>query len=170
MRCHCRPRENRSLAGALVNSGIVLKAPKKESQTPHKAVWQYTPEGELVACYESVHDAAKATGIERFKIVAASLKQQATAGGFIWGNSQQQARDKAAERKAATEHRVQALLTRRSKAVCQLSMSGELIAIHASTQAAGRATDIQQSRISQAARGKIAQAGGFLWRYADHHQ
>lgn len=50
--------------------------------------------------------------------------------------------------------------------VVQLSMSGEIVAYHASSNAAQRTTGVPCGNISKCCNKKRNHAGGFLWRYA----
>lgn len=139
----------------------------KESY-PGKPIGQYTLDGELVACHTSVYAAAEETGVRYTRIAAALIGKQIVAGGFIWADTQQSARTRAEHRKATIKNKNRALVANKCKTVVQFSMSGKPMAVYVSTQAAGRATGIHQASISQAALGKIKQAGGFLWRYVVH--
>lgn len=61
------------------------------------------------------------------------------------------------------------VVTRQNRAVRQLSLSGELIAVHKSIAAAARATGAVRSNINAMCTGAnqaIKSVGGFLWEYA----
>lgn len=49
-----------------------------------KAVNQYDREGNLIATYDSIANAAKAANIERRRVSAVCLGEDKTAGGYIW--------------------------------------------------------------------------------------
>lgn len=53
-----------------------------------------------------------------------------------------------------------------SKQVAQYDLNGNFIAIYYSCKEAERKTNISNSMIGSVARGKLKQAGGYVWRYA----
>ena len=55
----------------------------------------------------------------------------------------------------------------RAKAVCQISMSGDLIARYDCVAEAQRQTGIPNQNIVKCCQGRRAYAGGFLWKYAE---
>lgn len=57
-----------------------------------------------------------------------------------------------------------------SKRVGQYTLDGELIKIWASTQEVKRQTGFSQGNVSQAARGKLKTAYGFVWRYGEREE
>lgn len=55
----------------------------------------------------------------------------------------------------------------RGRSVRQLSMAGEVIAVHASTSAAARSTKVNQSNLWRACQVRGRTAGGFRWEYVE---
>lgn len=139
-----------------------MKKSDNEFQSANtRPLGQFTLEGEFVAYHDSVLAAAKAVRVQPLNIIAAFIGKRATAGGFIWADSQQLANARSEHYKAAPKENT----VKRTKAVIQLSLSGKRIAGYASASEAGKATGVHPYSISLAARGEIDDAGGFLWRY-----
>lgn len=55
----------------------------------------------------------------------------------------------------------------RARAVCQMSMDGEIVAFYECVAGAERATGIPNQNIVKCCQGRRAYAGGFLWKYAE---
>ena len=61
-----------------------VKKNKLSHKHEAKTVEQYTTDGELVATFFSIHDASKATGINRQCISFCIQGKYKKAGGYIW--------------------------------------------------------------------------------------
>lgn len=119
-------------------------------------IQQFSETGQLLAEYDSIRAAAKATDVPAQNISSVSLGRRGTAGGFIW-------------KRTNHEENVQQYKTNR-KAVEQYNLEGQLLATYPSIAEASRKTDILDTGISAVCSGKRSTSGGYKWKYVEEMQ
>lgn len=62
-------------------------------------------------------------------------------------------------------HRNDTMINHRKKAVCQLTMSGEVVEIFPILNEAARRTGVNAAHICDVCKGKRNRAGGYIWKY-----
>lgn len=118
------------------------------------SVVQWTKNGELVAHYASIKDAATATGIHRSDISSCLCNDsRRTAGGYIWTRQ--------GEDFHVRETRYPC------KPVAQFDLQGNYIATHPSVTEAATVVGITYRTVGAAIAGKTRTAGGYQFRYDD---
>ncbi len=119
-----------------------------------KAITRYSLEGQKIAAYSSISEAARHLKTSSSTICFALDKPNRTALGYVWrtkGNGY----DGALAGKSS------------SKVVTQYNPEGEKINVFQSTKEAEKKTGIPSSTISAVANGKLKTTGGFIWQYGD---
>lgn len=113
-------------------------------------VLQIDSSGEIVRCYQSVREAAKAMGV-RPAIILHSLKgRQRESCGFHWqycGDNQ---------------HSISG--RKKPKGILQLTLGGKLIARYCSIRSAAKALSISPAGISECLQGRRRTNKGFIWK------
>lgn len=105
----------------------------------------------LIAEYTSIAEAARATGIFKESIAAASLGKRRTAGGFKWKR---------------LNHDEQVLPPKiKERAVRQIDFDGNVVNDFPSIAEAGRKTGIDAKNIQAVCAGKRKTTGGYKWEY-----
>ena len=129
-------------------------------------VIQLTKDGSFVKCYDSIHDASKATGVKYSQILWCCLHKPKfkTGGGYIWiYNKEYVSNDKMMYEKVKS-------FTCRNiarKKVYQFDADGNFIASYNSVTEAMKATNISKNSISEVCNEKrnVYTAGGCIWSY-----
>lgn len=115
----------------------------------------YLPNGQLIATYHSITEAATQTGISQSNISASIISQnRSTCGGFVWLYHG----DPFVLRMVSPKGR-------RSRIINQYNDKGVLIGTYNSIKEAEAATGILGSGISHCCNKKKRVAGGFFWAY-----
>ena len=121
-------------------------------------VEQYDCDGNYIASYDSIMEAAEAIGkINSQRSISRCCKGEKykTVGGFQWKFA---GSDKIIEK-------VKPPKSNSKKQVGQYNLDGNLIQIFSSSREASRETGIAQASISNTCLGKQKKGGGYLWKY-----
>jgi hypothetical protein len=123
--------------------------------TKKRKVCKITPEGVLVAEYESISVAAKQEGVLVSRICGVCKGKERMLDGFVWKYKEDfipgvGIRD----------------VIRRTKMVEQYTKNGEFVNTYQSIKEASIAVEISASNIIATCTGKQPTAGGYKWRYA----
>ena len=184
-----RPESTRSTIKEPDSTGqgpIIIRG-KKRAGGRARVVEQWKGD-QLVALYESMSVAEEKTKISRHHIAACCEGRQDDAGGYHWqfADAEQSADTgrRGTQTKSRTENNgndsdnktspsknIVGEITGKAnnshtKAVEQRK-NGKLIAVYASMRIAADRLGLDSKRISSVCRGKRAEEGGFVWRYAD---
>lgn len=116
-----------------------------------KAISQYPLAGELIATYDSLREAADATGIAMQNISAVARGERGSAGGYKWVRDDIGAIDFNQKRSRFT-------------AVQQFDLNDNLIASFSSIAEAACETGVSTKGISEVCRGRNKTAGNFKWK------
>ena len=119
------------------------------------AIRQYKQNGQLVATYKSINDAAKRVGLYRYAIQQCLSGKNKTAGGYFWIKDDIEAEQKLTLLLSKKNHFYQLII--------QLDMNGKIIAKYKSSTEAYQASGVNPKTISQAIRKNIM-AGGYYWK------
>lgn len=134
-----------------------LNNAKTTGGTP-RAVCQYSLDGTYIATFNSIKEAAEQTGASSHSIsaVCRRLDKRKSSGGFLWSYE--------------IDHleKMEPFKNSSWKAVEQYSEDGVYVATYHSLAEATKAlNETDQSQISDALRGRIKTAYGFIWKYAN---
>lgn len=132
----------------------VDESKKRGKKNQMKSVNQYDLDGNFVASYDSISDAAKSCGIDRTLISACCRKIRWSGAGYQWRYS-----DDTKPSSYVNEQKIK-------RAVEKYDMSGSFIEGYRSITDASKSTNIHHSAISSCCAGKRRSAGGYVWRYA----
>ena len=133
-----------------------LTNPKGKVQHKHNitdTVKQYNLQGSLLNEWKSPKEAAEGTNTSPSALSACLNGKGKTAGGFLWSYGECPI-VKIADKYITPKKKVE-----------QYSISGELIKIHNTINAAMTKTGITAHEIKKNIEGKINNAGGFIWKY-----
>lgn len=136
----------------------IAKSIKKSS----RMISQYDSEGKLFATFESLHQAARSTGISVNAISDTANGRASKAGGYYWRHGNESWLDVHTWQKARQAH----FRKIKGTPVSQHSISGALITQYDSIQSAAEATGLKHSGISAVIRGVTKRCGGFIWKKA----
>ena len=126
-----------------------------------RPVTQCALNGDRIKSYDSITQAAEATGLHNMNISGAlRSKAQRTAGGFLWIYGRGDAKIKIKH----TVKRKRELRELYVKPVTQYSLEGNRIAIHNSLKEAAEKQKIAPSFLADAVTGKAMSYAGFYWR------
>lgn len=118
------------------------------------AVAQYDLNGNLIAIYDSIVDAATCNNITRSGIVKCCRFTQLSAGGFQW--------------RYYNEHSVENITkisSKKTKVVLQYSKTGEYITSFKNATEAEKITKVDKSSIGRCCRNELKTAGGYIWKF-----
>jgi len=124
-----------------------------------KKLTQYKLNGQRVAIYPSINDAAKSTGIKHTEISLVMQKRRSSAGGFYW----QEGGGPACIDLSGHEYGEMLRAKNRQRPVRQYSKTGKPLQRFASVQEAAKAVGIHRTTLTGALTGKHATAGGYRW-------
>lgn len=134
-----------------------------ESVTHHIKVNQYNLEGKYLNTFISISEAKRALGRKNIDIRGAIAGNIKTSGGFLWRVYQGNIEDieivpfVKKERKSHKIHRK----------INQYTLDGEFIKCWDTITEAHKTLNIYLRSIRECCQGKVAQAKGFIWKYAD---
>ena len=118
------------------------------------AVAQYDLDGNLIAIYNSVKDAATCNNITHPGIVRCCRFTQHSAGGFQW--------------RYYNEHHTESInkiSPKKTKVVLQYSKTGEYITSFKNATEAEKVTKVDKSSIGRCCRNELKTAGGYVWKF-----
>lgn len=146
----------------------------KSIENSKLSVRQIDSEGNIVATYCSIAEAASKTGTNRTGIVNCVRGKAHTAGGFKWEYTDNQLRKESQER---FQKRNAALREKSLKgggtlgmAVVQFDLDGNEIARFKSLSDAERKTGLHRDRIGDCCHDGMGCFGGYKWDFADKRQ
>lgn len=129
---------------------------KEHSSQSHnfqkKSIIQLDKYGNVVAEYESITAASKATNINVGNI-SKCCRKGGTANGYMWEYKNNQSN---------TQYKTSA-----TKAVVQFEQNGTFVAEYNSITEAQKSTGISSSGIGACCNNKRLSAGGFVWRFKE---
>lgn len=135
--------------GILLNIGAGGKGGKSEG----KPVSQYSLDRILIQDFSSAKQASECIECANASYIAQCCKgRRVSAGGFLWAYKGQQPKPMNKEY---------------WQAVCQYSLTGQLLNTFSNLTEAEKATNIGLRNISSCCRGKSSTAGSFIWAYKD---
>lgn len=140
----------------------VTRALIEQTQKQRKAVRQLDLNGNVVATYPSLQDAAAAVGHGHADIVRVCQGKGHTAYGFAWEYVDDELRAKADEvRKNKSTNKM---------GVVQLTLDGIEIAHYDSMVVAQQETGLNRNKIADCCHGCIDTYAGYRWKFANPHQ
>jgi hypothetical protein len=125
-----------------------------------KSVNQYTKSGDFVANFETILDAAKATGVYYSHIAETCRRKRKSAGGFIWRDVNDV--DQSVHFNSNKKYRK--LVNWTAYKIVQLTKENTFVASYDNISLACDKTGICGQSISMCCRGLYKSAGGFLWK------
>ena len=129
----------------------------------HRKVNQYTLEGKFIQTFNSAREAKRVLDKKGIAITGCCLGTHPTAGGFYWRYFEGNTSDIFIEPFIKAEY----IKKEKTRAIAQYSLSGDFIKSYSSMVEAHRETAIYLRSIRECCQGKVAQAKGFIWKYAD---
>ncbi len=138
--------------------GCPVCGERKRSFARHRAVNQYSPNGEFVAQFPSVSDAAKYALVSPTSISACCTGRYKTSAGYIWRYVE--------DEKSVVPLSPHVMPKRYNKPVQQYSLSGKLIKEYETLVDAEQQTGVKASNIHRNAIGERKSASGFMWKYS----
>jgi len=131
--------------------------PRYEKYFRKRPVTQYDLNGDVVAHYHTVSEAAKTIGIGVYLIKRACNSENCLAGGYQWRFGH--------ETKKITAYKT--VIPSTTKTVLQCDLKGKVVARHLSLGDAARATGIDPASISRCCNNYVRRktAGGFIWKF-----
>lgn len=137
-----------------------------EQRSSLKTVSAYTVDGQYVATFPSIKEAARVTGVPSNEISSVLTRGRHTAQGYQWryGDSNSENIEPAIKRGEATRegnHYAARQVFQYDHETCQL------IARYPSVVSAARKIGCGYSTLLHALKGESPTAAGFIWRYAD---
>lgn len=134
------------------------------------AVNQFDINGNLVATFKSLTDAAVSAGTSVTEISYSCQGKNATCKGYVWRYAERKNDEQLRENELKREKRLiegrKKISQKISIPVIQFSLDLTPIAYFPSSLIAEKETSICNSSINKAIRGKIKTAGGYIWKYA----
>lgn len=145
-----RAISNRLKANGISQEEIYKRGYKKSSQSSARPVLQYDLEGNFIAKYKSMMDAARAVKCDRSGISKVCAGVQHTAGGYKWMYE--------GDNKKFAPHNMRSVL--------QYDLKGNLVQRYKSITEAAKETNNLAVNIQQACRKNII-SHGYKWKYED---
>ena len=152
---------NYSLGCSNIEDTLKLIDKKDESIEPKRLIRQYDLNGNFIADFNSISEAAVSTGINDSNISKCCNHQQATAKGFIFRYSDDTT-PVVSERKRNT---FRSGKDPKKKRVSQYTLDGVLIKTFDSMGEAAEEVNGKQSNITAVCNGQRKSAYGFIWKY-----
>jgi hypothetical protein len=139
----------------------ITERKKRNKEVFGKKVTQYKMNGERVAIFPTLNDAAKSTGIPGSEISKVIENKRASAGGFFWK------KDYCEPFIDLSAHVYGEILRakRRQRPIIQYSESGNMMRTFSSIKEAARAVGVNRTSISGALTGKQKTSAGYTWEY-----
>ena len=151
-------------------TNILLEANKKR-QIP---IRQLDLDGNLVATYSGIGEAARATGYSNGSIWNVCRGRTNQAYGFRWEYEDEtlraEARNCAEERARKKAKKIKRCGTGGGMAVIQFDIAGNEVARYSSLSDAERKTGLHRDRIGDCCHGGLETYGGFIWKFENEGQ
>lgn len=148
--------------------GSRIEKMKEKICTP---IIQLTKDGEFVARYKSITEAAETNCFTMRNIVSACNGERDFAGGYRWRYEDEERNEKSLEtRKKRAERKIEnckARTKKLSKAVVQLSLDGKIIKEYASIREAVKETGFFTGSIVDNCKGRQKTSHGFIFKYKE---
>lgn len=116
-----------------------------------KSIYKYDLDGQLVATFNTLTEAAQSVGTTKQQISSTCLNVNNLYAGFYWSYT--------------FKVPFTPGIDKRLKIVFQLDLKGSMLRSFKSVAEAGRLTGVYKGCIAKACRGERKTAGGFLWQY-----
>ena len=116
-----------------------------------KSIYQYSSEGDLVAQYNCLENAASAVNAYKTCVGNACIGENKTCKGYYWSYT--------------LYDKYPINIDARKKKVLQLELDGEVTSEFNSVAEASGATGISKTCIARVCRGEREQTGGFIFKY-----
>lgn len=123
-----------------------------------KKVYQFDVYGNFIQTFSSAHEASRAVGIDFSSICSCCRKEKSNTKNYQWSYIQNDPDIKD----------ISETLKYHNRKIFQYDKNGNTIKSYNTLKEASELSGIAKSSISNACRGKIKSAGGFLWRYEDN--
>lgn len=133
------------------------KEEEKRPKSVTRNVEQYDLDGNLLKVWESVKEAAEATGINKSSIRTCIYGSTRTAGGYVWRYSKDNPRPPKPQKEKKPK----------GKPVTQYDRKGNVINQWENVKTASEATGVKNSNIRASINGITTNAGGYVWRWKD---
>jgi hypothetical protein len=139
----------------------ITERKKRNKEVFGKKVTQYKMNGERIAIFPTLNDAAKATGIAGSEISKVIENKRASAGGFFWK------KDYCEPFIDLSAHVYGEILRakRRQRPIIQYSPGGNVMRTFPSIKEAAQAVGVNESSIIGALTGKQKTSAGYKWEY-----
>ncbi|HWK03819.1 MAG TPA: NUMOD1 domain-containing DNA-binding protein [Puia sp.] len=134
---------------------------KKNKATFGKKVTQYKLDGQRIATFPTINDAAKTTGIKNAEISKVMQKSRSSAGGFYWQKGQGPAIIDLSRHEYGEALRAK----NRQRPIRQYTKEGKPLQRFDSIKEAAKAVGVNSVTVIGALRGKHETAGGYKWKY-----
>ena len=118
------------------------------------AVAQYDLDGNLIAIYDSIVDAAMCNNMKCSGISGCCRFTQLSSGGFQWRYYNEYSVENIAK-----------IPSKKTKIILQYSKTGEYITSFRNATEAEKITKVDKSNISKCCHNKIKTAGGYIWKF-----
>lgn len=129
---------------------------REKQGVSRKTTFQFSLDGVLIEEFLSTQQACKATGVSARNIASCCRRELLSAGGFLWSYTN--------ESPCLTSKQMTKVKNTIVKQVANFK-DGVLVSTFKSSSDASRKTGIPQQSISANCRGKMKQAGGFVWKF-----
>lgn len=134
---------------------------KKNKESFGKKVSQYNMKGKRIAVFETINDAAKATGVKNAEISKVIGKSRNSAGGFFWMEGYGPLHFDLSGHDYGEALRAK----RRQRPIIQYSVGGKPLQKFESIKSAAHAVGVNSTSIIGALKGKQGTSGGYKWKY-----
>lgn len=144
---------------------------EKVNEKKYIPVIQLTKDGDFVARYKSIRDAAYANGLENGNICAACIGKRDFAGEYRWRYENEEKHQKAIEkrenRKETKIKKCKARTTKLSKPVLQFSIDGIFIKEYNSIREAETETGLYAGNIIDCCKRRQKTTHGYIFKYKE---
>lgn len=114
-------------------------------------VYQYSLDGEYMACFNSIEEASNKTRSSASGIVNCCARRRKSAGGFMWSYAQM-------EVMPPYKHN-------NNVRVAQYTKGGEFVKVFETVTKAANSVGRTKTQITMCCRGKTPSCGGYVWHY-----
>jgi len=139
----------------------ITERKKRNKEVFGKKVTQYKMNGERVAIFPTLNDAAKSTGIAANQISIVIENKRASAGGFFWKKGYCEPFIDLSAHVYGEILRAK----RRQRPIVQYSETGNIMRTFSSIKEAARVVGVKPTSISGALTGKQKTSAGYKWEY-----
>lgn len=157
--------DNLEWCTAKYNNNYGTRIERARESFHQEPILQFTKNGELIARYSSITDAAKAMGMDYSRIMwVCKGRFSCTSNGFVWRYENQDLAEKA---KIALEEKKMRVYqtTTALRRVAKYDLDGNFIKSYRSIKDACADNGLSRNKITHACRGEQKTAGGFIWKY-----